>query len=295
MPAGSHRFQVGTLWCTVLSDGYVANPASWYFPDADRIELAEALDGCRWDGEHVISPYTCLLIETGREIVLADAGFGNRSSTSGAILARLELAGVRPEDVNTVVFTHAHPDHVGGAVDWRNPRAPLPMFPNARYVMAEAEWDFWKSARVDLRGLRVEEPAKSAMEFTARRSLEALRHQVELIDRETEIVPGVRALPAPGHTPGHLALLLSSDGCQLLNLGDAAVHPLHLEHPAWKNGFDLDPDLALATRRRLLERAAAEQMHVMAFHFPFPSVGRIAAGSKTGSRASGGWDWTPGW
>lgn len=289
MPAGSHRFQVGTLWCTVLSDGYVANPTPWYFPNAGRIELAEALAGLGSDCEHVISPYTCLLVETGREVLLADTGLGNASTTSGAILARLEIAGIRPRDVTTVVFTHAHPDHIGGAVDWRDPRAPLPVFPNARYVMAEREWDFWSSPHVNLCRLRVGEDVKAVMRVTARRSLEALRHQVELIDRETEIVPGVRAIPAPGHTPGHLALLLSSEGCQLLNLGDAAVHPLHLERPEWRNGFDLDPDVALATRRSLLERAAADRMHVMAFHFPFPSVGRIA------TRAKGGWDWTPGW
>jgi glyoxylase-like metal-dependent hydrolase (beta-lactamase superfamily II) len=289
MPAGSHRFQVGTLWCTVLSDGYVANPASWYFPNAGRVELAEALARHGPDCETVISPYTCLLVETGSEVVLADAGMGNASNTSGAILARLEVAGIRRPDVTTVILTHAHPDHIGGAVDWRNPAAPLPMFPNARFVMAEAEWDFWTSAHVDLRSLRVDGAVKAAMPFTARRCLQALRHQVELIGRETEIVPGIRALPAPGHTPGHLALLLSSEGCQLLNLGDAAVHPLHLENPEWQNGFDLDPCRAVATRHSLMERAAADRMHVMAFHFPFPSVGRVVPGAK------GGWDWNPGW
>jgi glyoxylase-like metal-dependent hydrolase (beta-lactamase superfamily II) len=155
--------------------------------------------------------------------------------------------------------------------------------------MAESEWDFWTSAHPDLRGLRVGEDVKSGIESTARKCLPALRHQVELIARETEIVPGIRAIAAPGHTPGHLALLLSSEGRQLLNLGDAAVHPLHLEHPEWQNGFDLEPGRALAARRGLLERAAAEEMHVMAFHFPFPSVGRVAA------RSAGGWEWTPGW
>jgi glyoxylase-like metal-dependent hydrolase (beta-lactamase superfamily II) len=260
MPAGSHRFQVGTLWCTVLSDGYVANPASWYFPNAGRVELAEALGNHGPDCDTVISPYTCLLVETGSEVVLADAGLGNGSNTSGAILARLEVAGIRRRDVTTVVLTHAHPDHIGGAVDWRNPTAPLPMFPNARYVMAEAEWDFWTSAGVDLCGLRVSDDVKRAMPFTARRCLQTLRHQVELIDRETEVVAGVRALPAPGHTPGHFALLLSSEGRQLLNLGDAAAHPLHLEHPGVaKRLRPRSRPRGLITRRSLLERATAER------------------------------------
>jgi glyoxylase-like metal-dependent hydrolase (beta-lactamase superfamily II) len=289
MPAGSHRFQVGDLWCTVLSDGYVSNPAAWCFPNADELQLATALEsrGSTWD--HVISPYTCLLIETGREIVLADAGLGDSSHTSGAILARLEVSGIRPPDVSTVIFTHAHPDHIGGAVNGHARFARHPVFPNARYIMAEAEWDFWNATHTDLRSMRVGDEAKSAIRSVAHECLHALRHRIELIDCETEIVPGIRALPAPGHTPGHLALLLSSEGRQLLNLGDAATHPLHLEHPEWENGFDLEPDRALATRRALMERAMADGMHVMAFHFPFPSVGHVA------SRNGGGWEWTPGW
>jgi glyoxylase-like metal-dependent hydrolase (beta-lactamase superfamily II) len=288
MPAGSHCFQVGSLRCTVLSDGYVANPTSWLFPNADETTLAGALQSRGSDGDQVISPYTCLLIETGREVILADAGLGDGSHTSGAILARLEIQGIRPQDVSTVIFTHAHPDHIGGAVNGRDPRALLPTFPNARYVMAEAEWDFWNSSSADLRGMRVSQEARTAIRLITRQCLQALRHQIELIDRETEVVPGVCALPAPGHTPGHLALLLSSEGRQLLNLGDAAVHPLHLENPHWESGFDLEPGRALATRRSLLERAIADRMPVMAFHFPFPSVGRVAA------RVQAGWSWTPG-
>jgi len=289
MPAGSHRFQVGTLCCTVLSDGYVDHPTSWCFPNADPVELEQALDSHALPPERILFPYNCLLVETGRHVVLADTGLGAASNTSGAILARLEMAGIRPQDVDTVIFTHGHPDHIGGAVDLRNPSAPTPVFPNARYVLSETEWDFWIDGRMDLRALPLGAEMKANMQLTARRNLTALRHQVELIDRGAEIVPGVHAIAAPGHTPGHLALLLESDGRQMLNLGDAALHPLHLKYPHWQNGFDLLPDQALATRRALLATAAAEEMHVMAFHFPFPSVGRIAA------RSEGGWEWTPGW
>jgi glyoxylase-like metal-dependent hydrolase (beta-lactamase superfamily II) len=162
------------------------------------------------------------------------------------------------------------------------------MFPNARYVIAELEWEFWMGAHADLGGLRLPAEFQFGMESTARRSLTALRHQLEMVECETEVVPGVRAIPAPGHTPGHLALLLESQGHQLLNVGDAAVHPLHLEHPDWENGFDQSGGRAVATRRALLERAAAKNMYGMGFHFPFPSVGRVAA------RAEGGWEWKPG-
>src|SRR5262249_35698379 len=117
MPEGSQHFQVGSIRCNVLSDGYYAYPASWFFPNADRDVLCRALDERHLPHDDVLSPFTCLLIETGRHVVLVDTGAGEHSRTTGAIRARLEVAGVRPADVDTVIVTHAHPDHIGGAVD----------------------------------------------------------------------------------------------------------------------------------------------------------------------------------
>jgi glyoxylase-like metal-dependent hydrolase (beta-lactamase superfamily II) len=285
MPAGAYSFQIGGICCTVLSDGYFSYPTPWFFPNADRQELAGALDDRRVPHEHVLSPYTCLLIETGRHVVLVDTGGGGAGSTNGAICARLEMAGIRPRNVDTVVLTHAHPDHIGGTVDSRG----RPAFPNARYLLSETEFDFWTSPHADLGSLCLPDDVKKTMLDTAQRCLLILRHQLEPVDRETEVVPGVVTLPAPGHTPGHLALLLASGDERLLNLGDAAMHPLHLEHPQWDNGFDQSPEQAMRTRGTLVDRAARENMRVMAFHFPFPSVGKVKA------REAGGWEWTPGW
>ena len=285
MPEGSHRFQVGSVYCTVLADGYSSCPSAWFFPNADRVHLARALAERRQPLETILSPYTCLLIETGRSVVLVDAGAGESSRATGAVVARLEMEGIRPRHVDTVILTHAPPDHIGGAVDARG----RPAFPNARYILAERELEFWTDPRADLSGLRIPEEVGKSIAAAARRRLAELRLQLEPIAGRIEACPGVTALPAPGHTPGHLAVLISSNGQSLLNMGDAAMHPLHLEHPEWENGFDLAAGTASATRRGLLERAVAEGMRVMAFHFPFPSVGRVAA------RPDGGWAWTPGW
>ena len=272
------------MHCTVLSDGYYSYPARWFFCNADPADVTHALSDHHLPTDEVLSPYTCLLIETGRHVVLVDTGAGDASSTSGAILARLEVAGIRPKDVDTVIITHAHPDHIGGAIDL----CGRPAFPNARYVLSETEWEFWTGARSDLSALQVPASARESLQSMARRALGALRHQIEAVPNECEIVPGVRVIPAPGHTPGHLAVLLESEGQRLLNLGDAAVHPLHLEQPGWQNGFDLAAGRALETRRELMERAVEGNMHLMAFHFPFPSVGRVEV-------HNGGWRWSPGW
>jgi glyoxylase-like metal-dependent hydrolase (beta-lactamase superfamily II) len=198
-------------------------------------------------------------------------------------VARLEMAGIRPRDVDTVVLTHAHPDHIGGATG----RALRPTFPNACHIISEREWEFWSAPRPDLSGMRVPVEARAEMQDAARRFLTALRFQIETVDGEREVAPGIRVIPAPGHTPGHMAMLIASGGEGILNLGDAATHPLHLENPEFENGLDASAKTAIATRRTLVERAVSEGLRVMAFHFPFPSVGRVAA------RSDGGWDWSP--
>jgi glyoxylase-like metal-dependent hydrolase (beta-lactamase superfamily II) len=204
MPSGSHRFEVGTISCTVLADGYASYPLDWFFPTADSAQLCAAMESHGLPTDRILSPYTCLLIETGRRVILVDTGAGPSAATSGAIAARLELAGIRPRDVDTVVLTHAHPDHIGGAVDERG----RSVFTNASFVISELEHEFWMTSRADLRGMRLPDDVKSAMQSTARRCLAAVHFQVELIDRESEIAPGVRVIPSPGHTPGHLAILI---------------------------------------------------------------------------------------
>jgi glyoxylase-like metal-dependent hydrolase (beta-lactamase superfamily II) len=284
MPAGSYRFRIGSIECAVLSDGYTSYPTRWLFPNAEADAVGRALDARKLPRERVLSPYTCLLVQTGRSVILVDTGGGEGSTTTGAIRARLEVEGIRPGDVDTVVLTHAHPDHIGGAIDPRG----RPVFHNARHVLSETEWDFW-NGRADLGRMRVPEELKTKIRKTAAGCLAALRFQVETINGELELIAGVRVLPAPGHTPGHLVLSLSSEGEQLLHLGDAAAHPLHLENPGWHNGFDQNPGVAMETRRGLAERATADHMRLMAFHFPFPSVGSVRP------LAQGGWEWLPGW
>jgi glyoxylase-like metal-dependent hydrolase (beta-lactamase superfamily II) len=164
MAEGSYHFQVGSLRCTVLSDGYYDYPAEWFFPTADRGELAAEFSRRRLPEDRVLSPYTCLLIESGRRAALVDTGAGAASPTTGAILARLEVIGLRAKDIDTVVFTHAHPDHIGGAVD----ECGRAVFANAIHFIAEAEWEFWTARRVNVSSLRVPESIQNTFRESAR-------------------------------------------------------------------------------------------------------------------------------
>jgi len=109
----------------------------------------------------------------------------------------------------------------------------------------------------------------------ARNNLPPLEEHIELLDGEKEVVPGVFAIPAPGYTPEHLAAVVSSPHAQLLHMVDSVLHPMNLEHPAWRNVFDLNEDTAATTRRQLLDRAAADEASVLAYHFPFPGLGQV--------------------
>jgi glyoxylase-like metal-dependent hydrolase (beta-lactamase superfamily II) len=225
-------------------------------------------------------------VDTGEHVVVVDTG-GDRAALAnllpagvvpnvGHFAAGVAGAGVAFEDVDRVIVTHAHPDHIGGNVD----ATGAPRFPNALLSMWREEWDYWTSgATLDSQPPLYADPI--------RKHLLPLADRVELIDQEREIVPGIRALHAPGHTPGHMALAIQSGDAELIYISDAALHPLHLELPDWSMVFDIDPAGALLSRRALLRRAVANQALVLAFHFdPFPSLGRV-------QEAKHGWTWHP--
>jgi glyoxylase-like metal-dependent hydrolase (beta-lactamase superfamily II) len=284
--AGHHAFRVGALRCVALSDGRFNYPVRSLFADVGPAELAAAVGAAT----QLATPYTCLLVDTGAHRVLVDTGAGeigrhaaavmpgvdHATTVTGALVANLRAAGVDPADVDTVIVTHAHPDHVGGTLD----AAGALTFPNAHYYVAAAEWAFWRSNAAAAR-------APASMVDAARRNLDALRGRVTLVDEDARIVPGITALATPGHTPGHLALALSSGRDRLYHAADAALSPLHLSHPTWHPVFDLDPARALASKRALFDRAAEEGALVFGHHLPpFPALGRVR-------REGAGWRWMP--
>ena len=219
------------------------------------------------------------MVNTNEHRVLVDTGAGALTPSTGKLVQNLKVVGIAPEDIDTVVITHAHPDHIGGNTDSKGKLA----FPKAKYVMWQDEWDFWTS---ELAETKLDEHSKDILLGCARKNLPPIQGRLNLVDREIEILPGIEAIAAPGHTPGQMALAVSSEGEQLLCISDAVLHPIHLEQPGWHAIVDLDPKQVEATRRRILKKAAAEKSLVFAFHLPFPGLGRVSQSADT-------WQWQP--
>ena len=279
-------FKIGTFECIVISDGTFAypHPAKIFFANApkerlERVLRKHNLDPKRW--EQYVSPYSSLVINTGKHRVLVDTGAGSLEPTTGKLIPNLRAEGITPEDIDTVILTHGHPDHIGGNIDGEG----KPAFPNARYIMWKDEWDFWTS-EPNLAELHIDKHIKEVLITVARNNLPPIQDRLDLIDHEMEIVPGVQAIAAPGHTPGHTAVAIAPDSEQLLYVSDAVLHSIHLEQPDWYAAVDFAPEQAVVTRRQLLNLAAAEKSLVLAFHFPFPSLGYVIQKRE-------GWRWQP--
>jgi glyoxylase-like metal-dependent hydrolase (beta-lactamase superfamily II) len=157
------------------------------------------------------------------------------------------------------------------------------VFSQARFVMGEDEWNFWNGDLTELHGA---EQMKRVLRQAAQKNLPPIRDQLDLIDRGKEIVPGIEAVPAPGHTPGHMAVSVTSGEEHLLCLGDAMLHPVHVEEPDWYAMIDFSPEKTVASRYQLLKFAVDQNGRVFGFHFPFPGLGRIAG-------THGRWTWQP--
>lgn len=272
-----YMLRIGEFELIALGDGGWDYPLANFFPDVPREQLQAALGQYNLTVECVTTPYTYLCVNTGHHAVLVDMGAGpGFAPRAGKLLHSMQAAGIAPGQIDTIVITHAHPDHIGGTLD----EAGKPIYAKAGYAISKNEWDFWFSEI----SMAV---APESFVTVARRNLEPIRNRVTLVEGESEIVPGIRAIPAPGHTPGHLVVEVSSGGKLLLYIGDTVLHPLHLEHPEWFSIYDLQPEAAGVSRRRIFDLAATEKALVMGQHFsPFPSLGTVVKNGK-------GWKWQP--
>jgi glyoxylase-like metal-dependent hydrolase (beta-lactamase superfamily II) len=289
LSAEVHHFTVGSFACLAVSDGtftyappHFPKPATTFFCNAQEKQLKQTLLRHNIQPEQwreLISPYICLLVNTGNHQVLVDTGAGSLGPDTGRLLQNLKAEGIGPESIDLVILTHCHPDHIGGITLDNGALA----FPNARYVLWKNEWDFWTSKGTEG---KTNKHISEVLFSIAQKKLLPIQLRIDLIEHEGEILPGIRAIAAPGHTPGHMVIDIVSEGEQVLCIADTVIHPVHVEHPEWYGVVDFDPGQLESTRRRILGKAAAEKALVLAFHFPFPGLGYII-------RKGDGWQWQP--
>lgn len=290
-PPAFYRISVGAIECTILSDGGGPSPGSpqpIFAPDADPADVERILTDRYLPTDRSTSYFNAMLVKTGNAVVLIDAGSGDLIGPAGGKLeANLRASGVTPEQVTHVILTHAHLDHMGGLKTSWEANAGAPRFPNARLVASRAEHDFWTSAAPDLSGLRVPDDFKKRFLALGAATFESFKGATDLVQPGDRILPGIEILGAPGHTPGHICVLVRDGDASLLHMADVAHHFLLVfARPEWSPIYDADPARAEATRRRIFDMAAMERLNVVGYHMPWPGVGNIRRGGN-------GYEWLP--
>jgi glyoxylase-like metal-dependent hydrolase (beta-lactamase superfamily II) len=262
-----YRFRLGDFEVTTLLDGATRfdGPHPIFGENQPAEEVAAFAEENFLPGDQMEISFTPILVNTGDAVVLFDGGNGVGSwEGTGNLVAAIEAAGYTADQVDTVVVTHFHPDHIGGLM-----AEGVPTFANAAYVTGQVEYDFWSHDD------RLAGPTEGLAQLV-RSNVVPLAEKTRFIGDEAEVVPGISAIAAFGHTPGHMAYHIESGGQRLLLWADAANHYLlSVAQPDWHVRFDMDKDAAVATRKRLFDMANAERIPVTGYHMPFPAVGFV--------------------
>lgn len=300
----ARTFHLGALAFTIVDDGTLHVPVSLYFktfapvePGAEQgaaavrvtwptsgprrvVEVPEAL----WrpevahelvDDGWLPGSMNCLLVRSEGKLILVDTGMGTKEVTrrsmnargqadAGSLLQNLAAIGVQPADVDIVILTHAHADHIGWATVEQDGRY-VPTFPRATYWMTRREWEVYAA------------PAMLERYAVLRAHLGPLLEagQAAMADGETAITSEVSLWPSPGHTAGHACVLLHSQGHYAMHVGDAIHHPVEFKHLDWLLAIDYDGPQTIASRRRLIDWALAHDALLIAAHTRFPGTGRL--------------------
>ena len=264
--AGVHHRSVGDFVVTVLNDGFLQ--ASLDLVTGIDKPTASGLLAASFRADPPRITINAFAVHTPRGVVLIDSGAGaTMGANSGHVPANLAAAGIDPADVTAVLMTHLHPDHVGGLIDAEG-RA---RYPNAELIVHATEAGFWLSPETLAgapEGMRAYVEGAQAAVAPYKARLRTLT--------QGEALPGIGIVPAPGHTPGHSGWLLASGGASLLVWGDVVHLPgIQFAQPAAGVAFDADGAQAQATRRRLMDMAAADRVMVAGMHLDFPTFGHV--------------------
>ncbi len=267
--ASAHRFTVGKATITVVSDGSLTLPLSFVLPTTLE-EYRQTILAPALSGGALLAQVNVAIVETGNARILIDTGAGpDFVPTLGKLPDRLGAAGIAPESITHVVFTHGHPDHLWGVID---PLGDGSLFPKARHVMTHRERDFWLKPGVE----KLVPAAMEGMAAGTQRRMKQIEERIDAVHPGTEIVSGVGLVDTPGHTPGHASIHVKVGGESLMIGGDALSQSIvSFEKPEWRWGPDLDPDQGVATRKKLLDQLATDKIALLGYHLPWPGLGRV--------------------
>ncbi|WP_350335288.1 MBL fold metallo-hydrolase [Coralliovum pocilloporae] len=262
-----NQFKLGSFEITTILDGVrKVSPITKVFGIDQPVDDVHTLADSNFLPTSAMAiQFTPVIIKTGKDVVLFDTGNAQGSDGSGQLVHGMKAAGIDPASVTVVVITHMHPDHIGGIM-----ANGQEVFPNARYVTGRVEYDFWSDDK-HLSG------PTARIGTLVQSNVKPIAEKLSFLENEGDVVTGIKALATFGHTPGHMAYHIESEGQQLLIWGDICNHfVLSLQRPEWHIVFDFDKEAAAKTRRRILDMVATDRIPVTGYHMPFPAVGYVA-------------------
>jgi len=253
---------------STLSDGFFTMPSSFLARESDQAKANEVLKAAGAFAPEHRNPINVTLLRRGEEIILFDCGAGpNFMTGAGKLQEALTAASVDVEKVSHVLFTHAHPDHLWGALD----DFGTPAFPNAKYHISLAERDFWMSPQA----FTALPESLQSIPAGAQRYLKELSSVLSTFKPGEEVLSGIAAMPTPGHTPGHVSICIESRGQRAIITGDMMHNPIQFERPGDLARFDMDRQQAAATRQAFVDRVANQPILVIGSHFSEPTGGYV--------------------
>jgi glyoxylase-like metal-dependent hydrolase (beta-lactamase superfamily II) len=265
-----YRFPLGEFQATVVSDGPLAlgKPAD-SMKGVTEAELSKSLSDNFLPTDNIVLEQNVLVLNTGKRLAMFDSGMGTSQifgTTTGRLMRSLREAGIDPADIDDIICTHAHIDHVGGLTDAKGKR----LFPNATIHISQADFDFWTDAA------KIDDKTLGPFIKHARLNLLPYKGRTKFVTDGQEVIPGVIAMSAPGHTIGHTIYLIQSAGKTMAFTGDITHHQILLtEQPRTEFAYDSDPKTAVASRLRVFDMLAKDRIPMMAFHFPWPGYGHL--------------------
>ncbi|MTI42104.1 glyoxylase-like metal-dependent hydrolase (beta-lactamase superfamily II) [Roseibium hamelinense] len=283
--AGALRRKVGAFEVTALLDGYLQLGPELII-GLDDAEAAKLRKAAFVEGTALTGPVSAYLVNTGDKLVLIDAGTSDKMGpTLGHLGKALEAAGVTPDQIDAVLITHMHPDHLFGVLTPAGGKA----FQNAELILPETDNTFW----YDDANMNAAPEQFKPFFLGARAAADAYKSAQSMFTGAKEIVPGITAKPMPGHTPGHTGYVIESGGERLIIAADVVHASVYqFAKPDWAIGFDIDPAMAVSARKAFFDEAAADRVMFAGMHIPFPGFGHVVKDGEGYRFVSADWPYT---